>query len=126
MSAQILIVEDNEKNMKLVRDVLQAKGYATIEAVTGEDGVRLAKERRPALVLMDIQLPGINGIEALRQLRADPATASIPVIAVTASVMASDRRNITDAGFDDYVSKPLNLKEFLDAVRKSLAGGPGN
>jgi two-component system cell cycle response regulator DivK len=122
MPGEILIVEDNEKNMKLVRDVLKAKGYATIEAVTGEDGVRLAKERVPALVLMDIQLPGINGIEALKQLRADPATASIPVIAVTASVMASDRRNITDAGFDGYVGKPLNLKEFLDAVAKSLAG----
>ena len=121
MTKPILIVEDNEKNMKLVRDVLQAKGYATIEAVTGEDGVRLAKERLPALVLMDIQLPGINGIEALRQLRADPATAAIPVIAVTASVMASDRRNITDAGFDGYVGKPLNLKEFLDAVATMMA-----
>jgi len=121
-SPVILIVEDNEKNMKLVRDVLQAKGYTTLEAVTGEDGVRLAKEHLPKLVLMDIQLPGINGIEALRQLRADPATAPIPVIAVTASVMASDRRNITDAGFDGYVGKPLNLKEFLDAVRDQLAG----
>lgn len=119
----ILIVEDHEKNMKLVRDVLQAKGYATLEAVTGEDGVRLAAERRPALVLMDIQLPGISGIEALKRLRADPATASIPVIAVTASVMASDRRNITDAGFDGYVGKPLNLREFLDAVAGAI--GPG-
>ena len=118
----ILIVEDNEKNMKLVRDVLQVKGYATLEAVTGEDGVRLAAEHRPVLVLMDIQLPGISGIEALKRLRADPATASIPVIAVTASVMASDRRNITDAGFDGYVGKPLNLKEFLDAVAGALAG----
>jgi two-component system cell cycle response regulator DivK len=117
----ILIVEDNEKNMKLVRDVLQAKGYKTLEAVTGEDGVRLAKEHVPALVLMDIQLPGINGIEALKQMRADPVTASIPVIAVTASVMASDRRNITDAGFDGYVGKPLNLREFLDAVANALA-----
>jgi two-component system cell cycle response regulator DivK len=115
-----LIVEDNEKNMKLVRDVLNAKGYATLEAVTGEDGVRLAKEHLPVLVLMDIQLPGINGIEALRQLRADPATAAIPVIAVTASVMASDRRNIVDAGFDGYVGKPLNLKEFLDAVASAV------
>ena len=120
--SEILIVEDNEKNMKLVRDVLQVKGYATIEATTGEDGVRLAKERRPALVLMDIQLPGLSGIEALRQLRADPATAAIPVIAVTASVMVSDRRNITDAGFDGYVGKPLNLREFLDAVAGALAG----
>jgi two-component system cell cycle response regulator DivK len=117
----ILIVEDNEKNMKLVRDVLQVKGYATLEAMTGEDGVRLAKERLPALVLMDIQLPGISGLEALKQLRADPATAAIPVIAVTASVMVSDRRNITDAGFDGYVGKPLNLKEFLAAVASALA-----
>ncbi len=123
--SEILIVEDNDKNMKLVRDVLQAKGYRTIEAVTGEDGVRLARERLPALVLMDIQLPGINGIEALRQLRADPATASIPVIAVTASVMASDRRNIVDAGFDGYVGKPLNLREFLEAVAKALAAPRG-
>ncbi len=120
--SEILIVEDNEKNMKLVRDVLQVKGYATIEATTGEDGVRLAKERLPALVLMDIQLPGIDGIEALKQLRADPATAAIPVIAVTASVMVSDRRNITDAGFDGYVGKPLNLREFLDAVAGAMAG----
>ena len=120
--SEILIVEDNEKNMKLVRDVLQVKGYATIEATTGEDGVRLAAEHRPALVLMDIQLPGISGIEALGLLRADPATAAIPVIAVTASVMVSDRRNITDAGFDGYVGKPLNLREFLDAVAGALAG----
>jgi two-component system cell cycle response regulator DivK len=120
--ATILIVEDNDKNMKLARDILQARGYATLEAITGEDGVRLAGEHRPALVLMDIQLPGINGIEALRQLRADPATASIPVIAVTASVMASDRREITEAGFDDYVAKPISLKLFLDAVRRALEG----
>lgn len=119
----ILIVEDNEKNMKLVRDVLQAKGYATLEAVTGEDGVRLAGEHRPALVLMDIQLPGIDGFEALRQLRADPATAAIPVIAVTASVMDSDRRHIVDAGFDGYIGKPLDLKAFLAAVAKAV-GGP--
>jgi two-component system cell cycle response regulator DivK len=120
--ATILIVEDNDKNMKLVRDILQAKGYATLEAVTGEDGIRLAREHRPALVLMDIQLPGINGIEALRRLRADARTASIPVIAVTASVMASDRRQIADAGFDDYVPKPISLKPFFDAVRRVLEG----
>jgi two-component system, cell cycle response regulator DivK len=113
----ILIVEDNEKNMKLVRDVLQAKGYATIEAVTGEDGVRLAGERRPDLILMDIQLPGISGIEALRQLRANPDTAAIPAVAVTASVMQQDRKQITEAGFDAYIGKPTNLKEFLETVR---------
>jgi two-component system, cell cycle response regulator DivK len=118
----ILIVEDNERNLKLVRDVLQVKGYSTLEAVTGEDGVKLAVEHKPDLVLMDIQLPGINGIEALVQLRANPLTASIPVIAVTASVMQNDRKMITEAGFDAYVGKPINLKEFLDAVRKGLEG----
>jgi len=116
----ILIVEDNEKNMKLVRDVLQVKGYATIEAGTAEDGIRLANERKPDLVLMDIQLPGMNGIEALGVLRADAATAEIPVIAVTASVMQQDRKLITEAGFDAYIGKPINLKEFLATVRKWL------
>ncbi|TMG99041.1 MAG: response regulator [Betaproteobacteria bacterium] len=118
----ILIVEDNEKNLKLVRDVLQVKGYTTLEAVTAEDGIRLAQEHNPGLILMDIHLPGMNGIEALGVLRADPATASIPVIAVTASVMQQDRKLITDAGFDAYVGKPINLKEFLDAVRGALEG----
>jgi two-component system cell cycle response regulator DivK len=116
----ILIVEDNEKNMKLVRDVLQAKGYATLEAGTGEDGVRLATERKPDLILMDIQLPGISGIEALRALRADPQTAGIPAVAVTASVMQQDRKQITEAGFDGYLGKPLNLREFLETVRALL------
>jgi two-component system cell cycle response regulator DivK len=120
----ILIVEDNEKNMKLVRDVLQVKGYATLEAVTAEDGIKLAIEHKPDLVLMDIHLPGMNGIEALGVLRADPATASIPVIAVTASVMQQDRKLITDAGFEAYVGKPINLKEFLDAVRSMLEAKP--
>jgi len=106
--------------MKLVRDVLQVKGYATIEAGTAEDGIRLANERKPDLVLMDIQLPGMNGIEALGVLRADAATAEIPVIAVTASVMQQDRKLITEAGFDGYIGKPINLKEFLATVRKWL------
>ena len=118
----ILIVEDNDKNMKLVRDVLQMDGYTTLEAVTGEDGVALAQQHKPDLVLMDIQLPGINGIEALRILRADATTASIPIIAVTASVMQQDRKMITEAGFDAYVGKPLNLKEFREAVRHALEG----
>jgi two-component system, cell cycle response regulator DivK len=118
----ILIVEDNERNLKLVRDVLQVKGYTTLEAVTGEDGVKLAIEHKPDLVLMDIQLPGINGIEALGLMRANPVTAKIPVIAVTASVMQQDRKQIMEAGFDMYVGKPINLKEFLDAVRTALEG----
>jgi len=114
----VLIVEDNDKNMKLARDVLQAKGYTTVEAVTGEEGVRLAKERTPDLVLMDIQLPGINGIEAFKQIRADPKTARIPVVALTASVTPTDRSQITAAGFDAFVGKPINLKEFLDTVKR--------
>ena len=119
----ILIVEDNEKNMKLARDVLQAKGYATIEAVTGEEGVRVAIDKKPNLVLMDIQLPGIDGIEALRQVRADPACAAIPIVAFTASVMQSDRSQIQAAGFDGFLSKPINLKEFLETIKRLLESG---
>ena len=120
----ILIVEDNEKNLKLVRDVLQVKGYETIEAGSAEDGIELARSRKPDLVLMDIQLPGMNGIDALRVLRADAATARIPVIAVTASVMQQDRNLITEAGFDGYIGKPINLKEFIDTVRAMLERKP--
>ena len=120
----ILIVEDNARNMKLVRDILQVKGHTTIEATTAEDGIVLAAERRPDLILMDIQLPGMNGMDALRVLRADPATAGIPAIAVTASVMQQDRKLITEAGFDGYVGKPIGLVEFLDAVTAMLARGP--
>ena len=118
----VLIVEDNEKNMKLARDVLQAKGYATLEAVTGEEGVKLARERVPDLVLMDIQLPGINGIEAFKQIRGNAATKSIPVVALTASVTPTDRSAINAAGFDAFVSKPINLKEFLDTVKRLIDG----
>ena len=121
----VLIVEDNEKNRKLVRDTLQFKGYRTIEAETGEDGVRVAREQQPALILMDIQLPGIDGITALGQLRADAATRAIPVIAVTASAMTQDRQKIMAAGFDGYQTKPINIKEFLEAVRQMLDRHPG-
>ena len=120
----ILIVEDNEKNRKLERDVLQFHGYRTIEAETGEDGVRLAHESPPALILMDIQLPGISGIEALRRLRADAATQGIAVMAVTASAMTQDRQTILAAGFDGYLSKPISLKDFVAAVRVLLDRGP--
>jgi len=120
----ILIVEDNDKNLKLVRDVLQVKGYATVEAGNAEDGIVLARERKPDLILMDIQLPGMSGIDAIGVLRADPATAAIPVVAVTASVMPQDRNKITEAGFDAYVGKPINLKEFLDTVRNMLESSP--
>ena len=116
----ILIVEDNEKNMKLARDILQAKGYATLEAVNGEDGVRLAMAHKPDLVLMDIQLPDINGVEAFRRIRAHADTAAVPVVAFTASVTPMDRHRITDAGFDGFIGKPINLKEFVETVRKTL------
>ena len=120
----ILIVEDNPRNMKLVRDVLQVKGHTTLEATTAEDGIALANEKIPDLILMDIQLPKMNGIDALRVLRANPATMKIPCIAVTASVMQQDRKQITEAGFDAYVGKPIALAEFLDAVNLQLARKP--
>jgi two-component system cell cycle response regulator DivK len=116
----ILVVEDNEKNRKLVRDLLTVKGYIVVETETGEEALTLAQSRRPALVLMDIQLPGIDGIETLRRLRADPSTASIPVVAVTASAMTQDRQKIVAAGFDGYQAKPLSVRPFLELVREVL------
>jgi two-component system cell cycle response regulator DivK len=116
----ILIVEDNEKNMKLARDILRAKGYATLEAINGLDGVKLALEQVPDLVLMDIQLPDINGIDAFARIRGNAATAKVPVVAFTASVTTNDRSRIGDAGFDGFLGKPINLKEFLETVRRVL------
>jgi two-component system, cell cycle response regulator DivK len=116
----ILIVEDNPQSLKLVRDILQIKGYQTLEVETGEEGVRLARERQPALILMDIQLPGINGIEALQRLRADPVTSATPVIAVTASVMTQDRSRIMAAGFNGFQSKPISVNQLLATVRETL------
>jgi two-component system cell cycle response regulator DivK len=121
----ILIIEDNEKNRKLERDVLQFHGYAIAEAETAEEGIRLARASVPALILMDIQLPGMNGIEALAELRADPLTRAVPIIAVTASAMTQDRQKIMAAGFDGYQSKPINVKEFVAAVRQTLDRGAG-
>ena len=122
--ALILIVEDNDKNRKLVRDVLTFKGYETIESETGEEGVRLAEERRPSLVLMDIRLPGIDGVEALRRLRTEETTRAIPVMAMTASVMSEDRQKIMAAGFDGYQGKPIAVQDFVAAVAQLLARPP--
>jgi len=119
----ILIVEDNEKNLKLARDVLQFSGFQTLEAGTGEAAVDLARERRPDLILMDIELPGIDGITALQQLRADAGTADIPIVALTASAMSSDRSRFFGAGFDGYISKPINIKEFPGQVRAHCERG---
>jgi two-component system cell cycle response regulator DivK len=117
----ILIVEDNEKNRKLVRDVLQVKGYQTIESETAEEGIKLALDKSPALILMDIQLPGIDGITALKQLRADPKTKNIPVIAITALAMTHNRKTMLAEGFDGYQTKPISLKEFLGEIERVLA-----
>ena len=112
----ILIIEDNDKNRKLARDILQVKGYRTIEAETGEAGVALAVEQKPDLILMDYQLPGIDGIEAFRRIRGDAAVAHIPIVAVTASAMPEDAKKMKEAGFDGFQTKPLNIKEFVQAV----------
>jgi two-component system cell cycle response regulator DivK len=117
----ILIVEDNEKNRKLVRDILQVKGYQTIESETAEEGIKVALDRSPALILMDIQLPGIDGITALKQLHADPKTKAIPVIAITASAMTHNRQTMLAEGFDGYQTKPISVKEFLGEVERVLA-----
>jgi two-component system cell cycle response regulator DivK len=120
----VLIVEDNERNLKLVRDVLQAKGYATLEAGTAEQGLELARGHSPALILMDIHLPGMSGIEALKRLRADAVTAAIPVIAITASVMQESVREVMAAGFDALIEKPINVLGFLDKVKSFLGASP--
>jgi two-component system cell cycle response regulator DivK len=123
--ALILIIEDDDKNRKLARDILTYRGYRVAEAVTAEAGLSLARELRPHLVLMDLQLPGMDGIEALGHLRADPATRDIPVMAVTASAMTHDRHKIAAAGFDANESKPISVRPFLDAVERLLARGRG-
>ena len=116
----ILIIEDNEKNSKLVRDVLQVKGYKTLESETAEEGLKLAIEKSPDLILMDIQLPGMDGITALKQLRAEPKTKNIPVVAVTASAMTYNRATMLAEGFDGYQTKPISVKDFLGEVRRVL------
>jgi two-component system cell cycle response regulator DivK len=120
---QILIVEDNDKNRKLVRDVLHFKGYQTVEAPTGEEGIELARTQKPGLILMDIQLPGMDGLTALARLKAEPLTRAIPVIAITASAMPQDLEKIRQAGFDAYQTKPIRVKEFVELVEKIFSAG---
>jgi two-component system cell cycle response regulator DivK len=121
---RILVVEDQEDNRQILRDLLSHSGYDMIEAENGEQALAQAAKHRPDLILMDIQLPGINGIEALKRLRADPATRAIPIIAVTASAMQQNRQEILAAGFDGYQPKPINVGAFLKAVRETLDGRP--
>lgn len=117
----ILVVEDNEKNLKLFQDVLQFNGYKTVKAVSGEESLEIARAQQPALILMDIQLPGMDGITAFRRLRADSLTERIPVIAVTASVMTQDLTKISEEGFDGFQAKPIRVKEFTEEVQRVLS-----
>jgi two-component system cell cycle response regulator DivK len=121
----VLVVEDNDKNMKLLRDVLQAKGYRTLEAPTGTRAVELALEHAPDLVLMDVRLPDLDGVEALRRLRADERTVFIPVLALTAQAMQGDRERFLAAGFDGYVSKPIDIVELIRIVARHCDGNDG-
>jgi two-component system cell cycle response regulator DivK len=122
MSAEtVLIVEDNEKSMKLFRDVLAVRGYRTLEATTGEGAVELASRHLPNVILMDVQLPDLDGVEALRRIRTDARIASVPVVAVTAQAMDGDRGRFLDAGFDGYLSKPVDITELLAVVRSYCA-----
>jgi two-component system cell cycle response regulator DivK len=123
LGKRVLIVEDNEKNMKLFRDVLQATGYSTLEATTGEEAIELSLSQAPALVLMDVQLPGIDGVEALERLRQNERTASIPVLALTAQAMSGDRERFLEAGFDGYLAKPVDVGELIEAVREHCDRG---
>jgi two-component system cell cycle response regulator DivK len=117
-AALVLVAEDNEKSMKLFRDVLEANGYRPLEARTGEQAVLLAGEHVPDLILMDVQLPGIDGIEALRRLRGLDRTRAVPVVALTAQAMAGDRARVLDAGFDGYISKPIDIVDLVAVVRR--------
>ena len=120
---RILVVEDNPLNLKLVRDVLDAAGYDVLEATSGEEGLRVAAEHAPELVLMDLQLPGIDGSETLHRLRQDGLGPGVPVVAVTAFAMAEDHAQAERAGFDAYVEKPISVRGLVHQVRELLDGG---
>jgi len=117
----ILIVDDNDKNLKLMRDVLQFHGYRTAEATTAEEGIAISLRDRPDLVLMDVRLPGMDGLAALKVLRADPRTARMPVVAVTASVMPDERDVFGAAGFDGFIAKPIDVRAFPRQIESYLA-----
>ncbi|HVD22768.1 MAG TPA: response regulator [Lapillicoccus sp.] len=119
-TGRILVVEDNDKNLKLTRDVLEFAGYTVEVATTGEEAVAQALASVPDLILMDLQLPGMDGHEALARLRADPDTQRVPVVALTASAMPMDRERALSAGFDGFLEKPISVREFPDQVRRHL------
>ena len=123
MGARILVVEDNLLNLKLIRDVLEFRGFAVLTAQSGEEGVALASSERPDLVLMDLQLPGIGGHEALLQIRSDPRCRSVPVVAVTAFAMKADMERAEIAGFDGYIPKPISVRALPEQLAAFLPGG---
>jgi two-component system cell cycle response regulator DivK len=118
----ILVVDDNDKNLRLARDVLRVNGFRTLEASTAREALTLAAEQLPNVILMDVRLPDMSGVEAVRRLKADPSTATIPVIALTAFAMDGQREWLLDAGFDDYVAKPIDIHTFPEAVRRHCGG----
>ena len=120
MGRVILIVEDDPKNLKLIRDLLQIRGYTTLEATDGKQGVDMARAKMPDLILMDIQMPVMDGFEAISILKADPVTKSIPIIALTAFAMQGDREKCMDAGCNDYITKPLDTRAFVTKVKEYL------
>lgn len=120
----ILIIEDNDKNMRLARDVLQFHGFRTLEATTGEDGIALACKRLPNLILMDVELPGIDGVSAAEQLKANASTAAIPIVALTASVTRDDRDRFHATGFAGCIAKPIDVLAFPAQVLSHCAGAP--
>ncbi len=120
MLKTIMIVEDNDLNMKLFNDLLQAHGYGTIQTKDGRGALNMARERRPDLILMDIQLPGISGLEVTRMLKADSDLKGIPVIAVTAFAMKGDEEKVRDGGCEGYIAKPISVPGFLETISKFL------
>ena len=116
----VMVVEDNEKNRKLMRVVLKAKGYNVIEATTGEEALNILKNQKPDIILMDIQLPGIDGLTLVRQIKADLLTKDIPIIAVTAYAMKGDEQKFIETGCDSYISKPINTQELPLVVEKYI------
>jgi two-component system cell cycle response regulator DivK len=118
MSRRILLVEDHEDNRRIVRDLLTPAGYEVVEALTGEDGVTMAGTHRPDLILMDIQLPGLDGYEATRRIKADPALRAIPIIAVTSYALSGDDVKAREAGCDAYVTKPFSPRALLAKIRE--------
>ena len=122
MPKVILIVEDEPKNMKLARDLIQVAGYSSIEAVNGKQAVALARSQKPDLILMDIQMPIMSGLEATQMLKADPATRHIPIIALTAFAMKNDERQISASGCDGYITKPIRIRDFINRITEHLGG----